>query len=103
MFLLCRSAGNIVGAIDWHSFSQLILRPYGEFSICSPTLCMTQGQHSACVIQYNYYSVARFVDLSTICGFLDKKIVYGCLWMSIEMSMVSFSVCGFFKRATWQH
>ena len=25
--------------------------------------------------------------------------IYGCLWMS----MVSFSVCGFFKRATWQH
>ena len=24
-----RSLGNIVGAIDWHSFSQLILRPYG--------------------------------------------------------------------------
>ena len=24
-----RSSGDIVGAIDWHSFSQLILRPYG--------------------------------------------------------------------------
>ena len=27
--LQCRKQGDIVGAIDWHSFSQLILRPYG--------------------------------------------------------------------------
>lgn len=28
-YILYRSLGNVVGAIDWHSFGQLILRPYG--------------------------------------------------------------------------
>lgn len=28
---VCRSSGNIVGGIDWHSYSQLILRPYGQW------------------------------------------------------------------------
>ena len=32
-FFSHRSSGNIVGAIDWHSYSQLILRPYGIQSI----------------------------------------------------------------------
>ena len=30
-------------------------------------------------------SVARFMDLSTICGFLDKKNVYEYLWMSMDV------------------
>lgn len=30
LYYHCRSLGNVVGAIDWHSFGQLIIRPYGK-------------------------------------------------------------------------
>ena len=35
-------------------------------------------------------SVARFMDLSTICGFLDKKNVYEYLWMSMDVYGILF-------------
>lgn len=31
----CRNLKYVVGAIDWHSFSQLVLRPYCKFWMCN--------------------------------------------------------------------
>ena len=33
MYDTYREQNDIIGAIDWHSYSQLILRPYGKLGL----------------------------------------------------------------------
>ena len=46
-----RAQSDIIGAIDWHSYSQLILRPYGK---CRLLVRNTTSKQCTYIYDYNY-------------------------------------------------
>lgn len=72
-----RSSGNIIGAIDWHSYSQLILRPYGKLLFIHTIHNLTQS-HTIKLNEVNTHSCmvcAWDIYLNTRTGSLQEFTV----------------------------
>ena len=62
-----RENGPIIGAIDWHSYSQLILRPWGWSQLAE--LSVTSS-----VVLASIVNKAESVQQSHLCVFLDYHL-----------------------------